>query len=421
MKLLGVNCSPRKVNSHGILKLMLDSVEEPTIETEIVNLGDYTLKHCLGCCACLLREPYECIQRDDDLGTIQEKFFAADGFIFAVPVYIMTVPGILKTLIDRCTNWSHVYPFAGKHGAIVTTLAAPAFVARGTVDYMRSWLRLLGIIVSGELSVFTVGGYGGPMDVAIGDIPGVKAEAEALVHTIATDMIEKPCFHPDAADLGTFRVLRQKAAAIGGHDREMWEKHGWLDKDHWSYQEESNMERQQTTLWPADSMAISPEHYLRQHFGFPVALVKQLYPILGREETLKLVRDAMLEEVRLSTSGWSTNKEARTFAEYMQGSKNMGSSILTGPLPAGSVLVSKTTQMDFSTYKLGENSFSFKITKCLWSEIFRELDATEFGKTWICDSDFPRAKKMHPKLELKRTQTIMEGAPFCDFCYQWKD
>ena len=47
------------------------------------------------------------------------------------------------------------------------------------------------------------------------------------------------------------------------------------------------MERHQTTLWPADSMAISPEYYLRQHFGFPVALVKQLYPILGREETLK--------------------------------------------------------------------------------------------------------------------------------------
>ncbi len=234
MKLLGVNCSPRKKNSYGILELMLDSVEDSTIEKEIVNLGDHKLKHCLGCCACLFREPYECIQQDDDLRAIQDKFFSADGFVFAVPVYIMTVPGILKTFIDRCTNWSHVYPFAGKHAAIVTTLAAPASVARGTVDYMRSWLRLLGMVVSGELSIFTTGGYGGPMDVAIGDIEGVKLEAESLAAQLTSDMIEQPKFYPDAMDLTVFQSLRRKASSIGGHDREMWQNHGWLDKDHWS-------------------------------------------------------------------------------------------------------------------------------------------------------------------------------------------
>ncbi len=186
------------------------------------------------------------------------------------------------------------------------------------------------------------------------------------------------------------------------------------------------MERQQLTLWPEDLMTMSPERYLRQWFAFPVALVKKLYAIHGKEEALKLVKEAMHDEVAcLAASpayrGWETKKTAATFAEYMQGSKNMGSTVLTRPLPSGSVLISKTTQMDFSTYKMDENSFSFNITGCLWSEIFRELDATEFGKTWICDSDFPRAKTMHPKLELKRTQTIMEGASHCDFCYQWKD
>ncbi len=234
MKLLGVNCSPRKVNSYGVLTLMLDSITNPDIETEVVNLGDHDLKHCKGCCACLFREPYDCIQRDDGLGDIQEKFFAADGFIFAVPVYIMTIPGILKTFIDRCTNWSHVFPFHGKYGAIVTTLAAPASVARGTVDYMRSWLRLMGIIVSGELSIYTRGGYGGPTDVAIAEIPGVKADAEMLARQLVSDMIDQPAFFPDAADLQVFRTLRNKASAIGGHDRQMWEKNGWLNKEHWS-------------------------------------------------------------------------------------------------------------------------------------------------------------------------------------------
>ncbi len=234
MRLLGINCSPRKVNSYGVLKLMMDSIEDPRIDKKIISLGDYSLEHCKGCCACLFREPYECIQTTDGLGTIQEEFLAADGFIFSMPVYIMTVPGILKTFIDRCTNWSHVYPFAGKYGTIVATLAAPASVAGSTIDYMRSWLRLLGIVVSGELAIFTRGGYGGPMDTAIGDIPGVKTEAAVLAAQLSSDMIERPTFFPDAADLATFRTLRQKAEAIGGHDREMWEKHGWLGKDHWS-------------------------------------------------------------------------------------------------------------------------------------------------------------------------------------------
>jgi hypothetical protein len=186
------------------------------------------------------------------------------------------------------------------------------------------------------------------------------------------------------------------------------------------------MERRQTTLWPEDGMAISPERYLRQWFAFPVALVKRLYAIHGKEETLRLVKEAMLDEVECLASsvayqGWATKKTARTFAEYMQASRNLGSPILTGPLPQGATLVWKTTRMDASSYKVTDSSFSFNITRCLWSEIFRELDAAEVGRAWICESDFPRAKTMHPKLELRREQTIMEGASHCDFSYVWND
>lgn len=173
-------------------------------------------------------------------------------------------------------------------------------------------------------------------------------------------------------------------------------------------------------------MMISPERFLRQWFAFPVSLVKKLYEIHGKEETLRWVKDAMLNEVSClaksaAYQGWQTKKTAKSFAEYMADSRNLGSPILTEPLAQGSMLVWKTTRMDFSSYKVTEDSFSFNIVGCLWSEIFREMDATDIGKTWICDSDFPRAKTMHPKLKLERSQTIMEGASHCDFCYRWVD
>lgn len=61
------------------------------------------------------------------------------------------------------------------------------------------------------------------------------------------------------------------------------------------------------------------------------------------------------------------------------------------------------------------------MTKCLWADLFKEMDATEIGKEWICNSDFARARAWSPKLSLERTQTIMEGAPYCDFRYTWNE
>jgi hypothetical protein len=48
------------------------------------------------------------------------------------------------------------------------------------------------------------------------------------------------------------------------------------------------------------------------------------------------------------------------------------------------------------------------------------MDAAEIGYAWSCATDFARCKTWSPKLELRRTQTIMQGAPHCDYCFVWK-
>jgi hypothetical protein len=58
---------------------------------------------------------------------------------------------------------------------------------------------------------------------------------------------------------------------------------------------------------------------------------------------------------------------------------------------------------------------SFNVTRCAYAELYEELGVTEFGHCLSCSRDASFAEGFNPRLKLKRTQTIMQGAPHCDF------
>jgi len=64
-----------------------------------------------------------------------------------------------------------------------------------------------------------------------------------------------------------------------------------------------------------------------------------------------------------------------------------------------------------------EETFSFNVTRCRYAELYRELGIPELGSTLSCNRDFTLIEGFNPDVSLTRTQTIMEGAPFCDFRY----
>ena len=84
-------------------------------------------------------------------------------------------------------------------------------------------------------------------------------------------------------------------------------------------------------------------------------------------------------------------------------------------------LVAKSTKIDPDSVRVDDNKISFNITKCLWADMFKSMDAAEIGHAWSCATDFTRAKTWSSRLELTRTQTIMEGAPHCDYCFTWQE
>lgn len=62
-------------------------------------------------------------------------------------------------------------------------------------------------------------------------------------------------------------------------------------------------------------------------------------------------------------------------------------------------------------------TYHFNITRCPYYEKYRELGLTEYGLALSCCRDKPFARGFHPHLKLERSQTIMEGADYCDFRY----
>ena len=62
----------------------------------------------------------------------------------------------------------------------------------------------------------------------------------------------------------------------------------------------------------------------------------------------------------------------------------------------------------------------YNVVRCKYAEFFRELGEPELGGILLCDSDFHIADIGGAEVEFKRTQTIMQGAPYCDFRYRFK-
>ncbi|MES9906530.1 MAG: L-2-amino-thiazoline-4-carboxylic acid hydrolase [Sedimenticola sp.] len=66
-------------------------------------------------------------------------------------------------------------------------------------------------------------------------------------------------------------------------------------------------------------------------------------------------------------------------------------------------------------------TYYFNVHRCLYYEKYKELGLEKIGVQLSCCRDEPFARGLDPKLRLSRTQTIMEGANFCDFRYNLDD
>ena len=69
----------------------------------------------------------------------------------------------------------------------------------------------------------------------------------------------------------------------------------------------------------------------------------------------------------------------------------------------------------------GPEAVSYNVTRCRYAEMYKQMGLAEIGHLLSCGRDGTFCTGYDERIELERTQTIMQGASHCDFRYRWKD
>jgi hypothetical protein len=134
-----------------------------------------------------------------------------------------------------------------------------------------------------------------------------------------------------------------------------------------------------------------------------VPLVKALQAELGEQRANELIRKTLGDLYRgYGEAFWRSRKEtdlgnaaASAFATY-----------------------ARDDALDYEVIGQSPDKFEINVRACRYAEFYKALGEPELGFLLVCTADFATAEGFGPDVKLTRTQTIMQGASFCDFRYR---
>jgi hypothetical protein len=83
-------------------------------------------------------------------------------------------------------------------------------------------------------------------------------------------------------------------------------------------------------------------------------------------------------------------------------------------------LWTKDDALRIDLLEANEKVFDFNVTRCRYAETYREMGLGEIGHLLSCNRDGAFCEGYNPAIKLRRSQTIMGGASYCDFRYRFE-
>jgi multimeric flavodoxin WrbA len=101
MKVLGINCSPRKGgNTEIIIREVFRALEKEGIKTELFQLGGKKINGCVACMKCKKKGDGQCHKDNDLINECIKLMIKADAIIIGTPTYFSDLTTEAKALID---------------------------------------------------------------------------------------------------------------------------------------------------------------------------------------------------------------------------------------------------------------------------------------------------------------------------------
>ena len=76
--------------------------------------------------------------------------------------------------------------------------------------------------------------------------------------------------------------------------------------------------------------------------------------------------------------------------------------------------------LEIDVLEMDESRYDYNVTRCRYAEMYRDLGMQDLGFIFSCGRDFNFPAGYNKNLKLTRSQTIMQGAAFCDFRYEMR-
>ncbi|MBW2490013.1 MAG: L-2-amino-thiazoline-4-carboxylic acid hydrolase [Deltaproteobacteria bacterium] len=124
---------------------------------------------------------------------------------------------------------------------------------------------------------------------------------------------------------------------------------------------------------------------------------------IGYEKAMKIARSVINEDSIASGKKMAQEYEGNTLAELSKIVKEVWAN-------DGAIEIRMIKETDKELF--------FDVTYCGYAQMYEKMGIKDIGSTLSCIRDFSFLKGFNPKIELRRTQTIMEGAKYCDFRFK---
>ena len=142
-KVLLLNGSPHPRGSTAIaLQEMISVFETEGIETELIQVGNKSIRGCIACGSCA--KTGKCVF-DDLVNEVAPKFEAADGLVIGSPVYYASPNGTILSFMDRLFYSTH-YSKHMKVGAAVVSARRGGNTA--SFDVLNKYFSISGMPIA---------------------------------------------------------------------------------------------------------------------------------------------------------------------------------------------------------------------------------------------------------------------------------
>ena len=176
MKVLILNGSPRKGGNTAIaLDEMVRVFAAEGVETEVVQVGNQTVRGCVACGGCAKKGA--CVF-DDIVNELAPKFEAADGLVVGSPVYYASANATLIACLDRLF-YSTSFDKTMKVGASVVVARRGGCSA--TYDELNKYFAICGMPIASSQYWNSV--HGREPGQAVRDLEGLQT-----MRTLARNM-----------------------------------------------------------------------------------------------------------------------------------------------------------------------------------------------------------------------------------------